>query len=192
MRSSFCLYIRIKTEIQKASVSEALLAVDQLKIDMLPWGTLKTYSKNVMAKAWADDLCSKNLKSCVDSSQAEQCQLWVPQAEVYDVPHRISNGKFGPGKQNQHMSNHDNGCCQLLSPFPPSAPFYWKDMKTVSCGVTCRGWKWHLWDTSHGEAEMFWSVSGKADGNLKKMFLYVLRCHSAWLMDRTAGGRAAL
>lgn len=44
-------------------------------------------------------------------------------------------------------------------------------------------------ETHHtGEAEMFWSVLGKADGNLKKMFLYVLRCHSAWLMDRKAAG----
>lgn len=43
-----------------------------------------------------------------------------------------------------------------------------------------------------GEAEVFWSVLGKADGNLKKMFLYVLRCHNAGLIGRkTAGGKAA-
>lgn len=79
-----------------------------------------------------------NLASpCADSSQAERCQLYVPQAEVYDVSHRVSKGKIGLGKQNQHVSRHADGCRCLLSPFPPSAPSSWKDMKTVSWGVTC-------------------------------------------------------
>lgn len=60
-----------------------------------------------------------NLASpCVDSSQAERCQLCVPQAEVYDVSHRVSNGKFGLGKQNQHVSSPANVCGCLLSPLP--------------------------------------------------------------------------
>lgn len=33
---------------------------------------------------------------------------------------------------------------------------------------------------------------GKVDGNLKKMFLYVVRCHSSQLMDRNTTSEIAL
>lgn len=101
---------------------------------------------------------------------------------------RVSKGKFAFRKQIQHMSSHVHGCWNLLFPFLPSG----------------RTWKFLVWEspaedkrdiseTQHtGEAEVFWSIPGKADGNLKEVVLYVLRCQNAGLMGRNAaGGKAA-
>lgn len=78
-------------------------------------------------------------------------------------------------------------------PFPPSAPSPWKDMEILCWEILLPEDKRDISETQHaGEVEVFRSILGKADGNLKEVFLYVLRCPNAGLMGRkAAGGKAA-
>lgn len=128
---------------QKKSVSEPFLPVDWLKINTHPWSRLKTYIKNVMAKAWADGLLLQEpqiLQALVRTPRRQSGASYMSHKQrymMYLIEWAMKD--LASEKQNQHVSSRTNGCCHLLSPFPPSAPSPWKDMKTVSCGITCWG-----------------------------------------------------
>lgn len=170
------------------SVSEPFLPVVWLEINTLPWSRLKTYIKNVMAKAWADGLL-------LQEPQTLPALVWTP--------HRRNGASYMCHKPRYMMYLIEWAMKDLaseskismwavvliaaavssppsLTPLP-SPGRTWKLLVVASPAED----KSDISETHHtGEAEMFWSVLSEADGNLKKMFLYVLRCHSTWLMDR--------
>lgn len=128
---------------QKKSVSEPLLAVVCLKIDMLPQDTLKTYRKKCYGQ-------SLSWWSLLQEPQILRVLVWTlhKQSGASSMCHKQKYMTCLIESAMENLASESKismWAATLMAaavsspPFLPSAPSSWKDMKTVHWGITCWG-----------------------------------------------------
>lgn len=127
-----------------------------------------------MVKAWADDLWSKNPKSCEPFTGRAVAAICATSRVCLTV----SKGKFGIRKEIRHVSSH---VMAAAISSPHSLPLPWKDMETLSWGITCWRQKWHFWDTSHRGSWGVLILLRQGWWQLRESVFVHVRCHNARL-----------